>query len=145
MSPYKKTLHRIIYPACTFYFIMTFIFALIAYSVRTDFSVPVIDFKGISLIFIFCLILSCANCIFYSEKIQSMVAKVALHFVMVMVDFIAVFMLIGKYFSGSSATIVILFAVSIIYVMFASVGLLIHGAVKKTEQKKYQSQFTKVR
>ena len=142
MKAIKSFLDKILFPASLMFTILAFLLGTISYSTESSYELPVLGLKGMSLILLFSLILSCVNLIF-RVKTMHIIARTAIHFAGFVADFVISFILIGGYYSKGTSALMIVFIVSLIYVFIACLTLAFRAVFKAAKKKpeEYRSQF----
>lgn len=145
MELFKKLLRQFIYPTCTVFTIICFLFTAVIFSVGTDLKTPGATPAGLGLFLLFSFALVCANQLFRTSL--SLPLSVFLHYLAVIADFCICFLLIGGYYANTGAqALLVLLAVTLIYIVIAIPCLIFRRIfyVRKRDGKKYQKIFTKV-
>ena len=142
MKELKSILEHYIYPTCLIFTVLCFVFAVIAYSVDTEYDIPVIELKGISLILLFSALFAASNRIFALKK-SPLMAKVLMHFAAYLVNVIVVLMLFGGYFNTGSSALILIVIFSLLYVIIAAPIIILYKVYTRDSEKNksYKRQF----
>ena len=140
----KKILRQYVYPTCTVFTVICFLFPAVFFSVQTEYKTPGATPAGLGLFLLFSFILVCANKIFRSKL--SLPLRIFLHFIATILDFSVCFLLIGGYYADTdSAALLVVLAVSLLYIVIAIPCLIIRGILinREFDKKKYHKVFSK--
>lgn len=143
MKKISYFLNKILYPACLYFTIIVFILGSVTTSI-TEYDVPILNMFGVSLAMLFCFGFSCINRLLFIDSFK-VITRVILHFVGFISVFALTFIVIGGFTPTTTTAFVLLAAVSIVYIVIASIALIIRAIIKKnkTEKSDYKRQFGK--
>ena len=136
----KKIISAIIYPACLFFTLLTLISQTIV--TLAGFTTLILTFKTLIAFFVFSLLLSALNRIFYIKSF-GIGLKIFLHYIGFLISFLVIFLVIISGNSNTAGALITSLILSIIYFIIAGLTLIIRRSLKKTEKenKKYENVF----
>ncbi len=136
----KKTISAIIYQACLFFTLLT----LISQAVVTlsGFTTLILTFKTLIAFFVFSLLLSALNRIFYIKSF-GIGLKLFLHYIGFLISFLVIFLVIISGKSNTAGALITCFILSILYFIIAGIALIVRHSLRKNEKesKKYENVF----
>lgn len=143
MSYLKKFYRDVLLPACLLFTVLSFFFTLLFELAEVSSKMlSLISFKGLSRIFLFSLLFSWSNRLFFREK-TAFWLNLLLHFLAFLGNIVAVFFLFGSYYTSAKNALVILVIFALLYVIGAAIGVTVRHFViaSRPEKKSYQRQF----
>ena len=134
----KRNLCQTFKNACVIFSAIIFIYLIGLTFVNTKIQ----DITTIVFLFLFSLIVSFINEIFYTKKF-SLIIKLIIHFFSLLAVILIALAVSGKFAENGFAIIILSFAFAVIYWIGASVALIINGATgkKKNTEQKYDKMF----
>lgn len=140
---YLKTFYReVLLPACLLFTVLCFLFTIAFTASDMTSKLPSLSLKGTSLIFLFSLLFSWSNRLFF-RKTSAFWVNLVLHFLAFLGNIIAVFFIFGGYYSTTQGAFIIVILFALLYIIFAAIGVTVRHFVigSKPEAKTYKRQF----
>ena len=134
---FKNILNTIIYPACLVFTFCIFITTAIASSIDPN-MVP--DLKFMGLLFGFSIFFALINKILTLKIITAL--KYLLHFALLLIDFILMFIVIPKYYQNGQTALFIIICFILVYAIIMGATMLIRSVFQ--EKKKDKSEYKKM-
>lgn len=139
-NPLQKVLYYFIYPACLYFSVSVFAVTVLANDTGNPALAP--SLSAMLWFWIFSLVMAGLGNIFRADNLN-MFVKIILHYAGTITAFVVIFLIAVSNYENASGAFLIVITLSILYFFIASIILLIHGAVKRAENKKerYKNQF----
>ena len=134
-----KIFRSIVYPACFYFTICTFITSIIATLGNEKAMAANLSF--VVMLFIFSLFMAAINKIF-GTKLNA-VLKIVIHFIGTLISFTLVFVVFSGYYKNGQSTFFIIISMVFVYAVVLSIIMFIKSLFNKKKNKKadYKNQF----
>jgi len=134
-----KIFRSIVYPACFYFTICTFITSIIA--ALGNEKAMALNLSFMFMLFIFALFMAAINKIFDTKL--NIVLKILFHFIGTFISFCLVFVVFSGYYKNGQSAFFIIISMVFVYAVILSVIMFIKSLFNKKNNKKtdYKSQF----